>query len=128
MRSIFLLFSHKLTAKQEEMLKEKHQVESFIYLPKKLQDIWSKIPPDIDTLSEYLSPIKEYLKQNGKKDDIVLIQGDFGAVYTMVNLAFELHLTPIYATTKREIEEHIINDTITKKSIFKFVRFRQYGK
>jgi len=56
----------------------------------------------------------------------VLIQGDFGAVYHMVNFAKELGLIPIYATTKRESIELKQGNKIIKKSIFKHIKFRKY--
>ena len=122
---MYLLFSHTLTEPQIKDAKTTLKIDEFIYLPKNLQKIWSEIPPQIDDLSEYLSDIKEFLK-NAKKGDYVLIQGDFGAVYHMVNFSKDLGIIPIYATTKRETIETKVDDKVIKKSIFRHIRFREY--
>jgi hypothetical protein len=123
---MFLLFSHKLTDEQINDAKKSLGVNEFIYLPQELQDLWSKIPANIDSLNQYLTPLKTYLKHNANKNDYVLIQGDFGAVYEMVNFAKSINLVPIYATTKRETKEQKQQDRIVKTSIFKHIRYRKY--
>jgi len=129
MPDIYLIFSHKLTPQQERDLRENWQVKNFIALPKHLQELWSNIPPDLSSLSSYLKPIKDWLKENGKKGDLVLIQGDFGAVYLMVNYAFELGLVPVYATTERFVREEISPaGEVTMNRIFRHKIFRVYGR
>ncbi|MDL1970754.1 MAG: CRISPR-associated protein Csx20 [Candidatus Desulfofervidaceae bacterium] len=129
MPTIYLLFSHKLTPEQEKDLKENWQVENIISLPPELQYLWSQVPPDLFELNEYLEPIKGWLKENVQKGDLVLIQGDFGAVYLMVNYAFSLGLTPIYATTERAVkEESSPEGEVVIERIFRHKRFRRYGR
>ncbi|RLA78789.1 MAG: hypothetical protein DRG78_14305 [Epsilonproteobacteria bacterium] len=126
MKKMILLFSHKLSDEQKEEAKDKYRIEEFVYLSKELQQIWSNISPDLDSLSEVLKLIKEFTKQNANKNDVVLIQGDFGAVYTMVNFCKDLELVPVYATTKRIAQEYLEDNKSVKKSIFEFRRFREY--
>jgi hypothetical protein len=123
---MILLFSHKLTKEQQSDAIATLKVKEFIYLPDNLQSLWSNIPPDIDDLDKFLEPIKDFLKQNVKEGDFVLIQGDFGATYKMVNFVKKLSATPIYATTKRETQEKLIDNKIIKTSIFKHIAFRSY--
>lgn len=128
MKQMFLLFSHKLTQEQVEDAKIALGVEKFVNLSEELQRVWSNIPTDIPRLEEFLKDIKKFLVDGARKDDFVLIQGDFGAVYEMVNFSKSLGLISVYATTKRETEEIKGNDNkIIKKSIFKHRRFREYG-
>lgn len=127
-KKMMLLFSHKLSDEQIEDAKKSYNIENFIYLPKELQDLWSNIPPDIDTLERLLYPIKVFLKEQAKKDDLVLIQGDFGASFLMVKFSKTLELLPVYATTKRLAKEYIENGKNVKETIFKHRRFREYGK
>ena len=121
---MFLLFSHKLTKEQEIDAIQNLKVKEFVYLPQDLQKIWSNIPADISDISKFLEPIKEFLKQNVKEKDFVLIQGDFGATCKMANFVKMLNATPIYATTIRDAKEELINGKIVKTSIFKHVKFR----
>lgn len=127
MKKIVLLFSHQLTQAQKEELYEKWNVDEYITLPKDLQQIWSNISPDLESINGILEPVKAFVSQNLEKGDIVLIQGDFGAVYNMVNFAKSLGLTPIYATTKRIVSEYENEEGKTvKESIFEHRRFREY--
>ncbi|WP_456416624.1 CRISPR-associated protein Csx20 [Methanocaldococcus sp.] len=123
---MFLLFSHNLTNDQIKDAKENLKVNKFIYLPKELQNIWSNIPPEVEDITDYLKPIKEFLKNNANDGDYVLIQGNFGATYNMVNYAFENNLIPIYATTKRVVKEVIEDGKVITIREFKHCRFRKY--
>jgi len=62
MKKLFLLFSHTLTATQEQDAKESMGIEAFVKLPDELQKLWSNIPPDLTTLDEYLEPLKILIK------------------------------------------------------------------
>lgn len=126
MKRMFLLFSHNLSEIQLNDAKSNWEISEVVSLPNKLQDIWSNIPADIEKLREYLLPIRNFLAENSQYGDVVLIQGDFGAVYQMVNFSKDLGLIPVYATTSREIEEFEENGKTIKKSIFEHIRFREY--
>jgi len=127
-KKMFLIFSHALTQQQIKQAKEKFNISEFISLPQNLQQIWSGIDPDIESLKETLEPICEFLKYSAKKDDVVLVQGDFGAVCIVVRFSQENDLLPVYATTKRNVVEYVDkNSQNVKKSIFEFRRFREYG-
>ena len=126
MKKMFLLFSHKLTPKQIDDAKKNLNIDEFIPLPNTLQQLWSNIPPEIDTLKKQLKPIKKFLKKSAKKGDYILIQGDFGAVYNMVNFAKKLNTVALYATTKREFSEKVVDGKVIKTSIFSHILFREY--
>ncbi len=129
MRKIFLIFSHELTEEQKFDLYKNWQVQEFVTLPAYLQALWSNIPPELESLDVYLTPLFEWLREKALPQDLVLIQGDFGAVYLAVQKAFELGLVPIYATTSREVRETKLADgSIRQERLFKHVRFRVYGR
>ena len=126
MKKMFLLFSHKLTQTQKDDAIKTLGIDEFVYLPENLQILFSNIPSDLNNLYEYLLPIKDLLKENSRFGDVVLIQGDFGAVYHMVNISKNLGLKSVYATTNRVIEEILVDEKTVKKSIFEHVMFREY--
>ena len=126
MKKLFLLFSHTLTEEQVEDAKNSFGVEAFVELPLELQNLWSNVPSDLEEVSAYLEPLKIYLKEQSSTDDVVLIQGDFGATYSMVNSVKSLGLKAVHATTKRDVIEKTIDDKVVKTSVFKHVRFRVY--
>jgi len=126
MKQLFLLFSHTLTPSQELDAKESLGVTDFVALPKELQHLWSNVPPSLEVLSDYLAPIKEYIRNESKAGDVVLIQGDFGGCYEMVNYVKSLRLTAVSSTTKRDVVEKTVNGKVEKFSRFEHVIFRLY--
>lgn len=124
---MFLLFSHNLTQIQINDAKNNLGIEEFVSLNQDLQELWSNIPSELISLNEYLLPFRNFLVENSNFEDVVLIQGDFGAVYQMINFANDLGLKSVYATTTRLIEEIIVDEKTVKKSIFEHRRFREYG-
>jgi hypothetical protein len=127
MKKLFLLFSHKLTKFQSDEAKNKLGIQEFIYLPEEIQKIWSNISPKGELSENQLGFIKKYLLENSNDKDYVLIQGDFGAVYNMVNWCFDNNIVPIYSTTERVYEEIVLEDgSIETKHLFKHIEFRNY--
>ena len=127
MKKMFLLFSHQLNDAQKEQAKNEFGIEEFVTFSDELRQIWMQIDPDLSSLEELLQPVRSFLKENAKKGDYALIQGDFGAVYAMVNYAKKLKVVPVYATTKRSVTEiSDENGKVVKKSIFEHRRFREY--
>ena len=127
-RSLFILLSHQITTQQRRDAHNSLSVTEFIELPPDLKTIWSSIPPDLPELNDYLKPVKGWLVREAKKNDYVLIQGDFGACYIMVNFAFKALLIPIYSTTERKAEEKYgQHGEVRLVHRFKHRIFRIYG-
>ena len=123
---MFLFFSHKLTEEQIKDAKENLKVDEFVYLPKDLQDKFSNVPPEIDDIREYSKDFINFLKENAKRDDFVLVQGDFGVVFWVVEYCKKNNLKAIYSTTKRVSKEKKIDGKVIKISEFKHIKFRFY--
>lgn len=122
-----LLFSHDLTQEQIKEANERFNIEEFIKLPEKLQQKWSNVPPEGEITEIYFDDFKEFIEDNLRKGDFVLIQGDFGATVYMVNWAFKKGFIPVYATTVRKYENYKGEDgSIKNIHYFKHVNFRLY--
>ena len=126
MKKLFLLFSHTLTKSQESDAKASLGIEEFVALPNNLQTLWSNIPPQLTKLDDYLEPLKEYIRNKSKEGDIILIQGDFGGCYEMVNFVKSLGLKAVHSTTTRDVVEKTVNGKVEKFSRFEHVIFRLY--
>src|SRR5690554_1401835 len=85
---LYLLFSHELTEKQKRKAYEELTIREIHDLPDDLKGLWSQIPPEIPEVSGYLQPILEWLDNQVQEGDYLLIQGDFGATFWMVQWAF----------------------------------------
>ena len=124
---LFLLFSHALTGEQERDARTSLEVEEILPLPEDLQQRWSNVPPELTTLDEHLQPVLDWLRDQARPGDYVLIQGDFGAVYRAVCFALEHGLTPLYATTVRRVKEMRLPDgRVESTRVFQHVRYRRY--
>jgi hypothetical protein len=118
-----------MTRLQEEDACGSLRVERIVDLPEGLKALWNQVPPDLPGISEYLKPVRSWLAENARPGDYVLIQGDFGATYLMVEFAFEKGLVPIYSTSKREAtEEHAEDGSVKLSHRFEHQRFRRYGE
>ncbi|MDY6861727.1 MAG: CRISPR-associated protein Csx20 [Thermodesulfobacteriota bacterium] len=127
-RSLFLIFNHEVTEAQKKDAGNSLDIGRVVHLPDELKQLWQQIPSDLDSIGSYLVPLKNWLVQKSIKGDYVLIQGDFGACYLMVNLAFDLGLIPIYSTTQREaVEEYNGDGSVKLVHQFKHRIFRKYG-
>lgn len=125
MKTMFLLLSHQLNDEQKDDAIKHHNITKFVNITTAQ---WSQIPSDAKEINSYLQECKEQLQAQAKKGDALLVQGDFGATYIMVNFAFSLGLTPVYATTQREVTEEVIEGKTITKRTFKHVQFRAYER
>ena len=123
---MFLLFSHKLTDEQIKDAKQNLGVDEFIYLPKDLQEKFSNVPPEINDIKGYSQIFIDFLEKHASNEDIVLIQGDFGVVFWVVEYCRQNNFKAVYATTKRVVKEKKIDEKVIKISEFKHVKFRRY--
>ena len=128
MSDLFLIFNHEITPVQESDARNSLGVEKITDLPPDLKELWRQVPPDFAEISGYLGPVKTWLKLQAAKNDYVLIQGDFGASYIMVNFAFEIGVIAIYSTTTRDATEEYDKDgSVRITHQFKHKAFRKYG-
>jgi hypothetical protein len=126
-RTLLLLFNHQLTPDQDSDARESLGVSKVLEPPEALRELWGNVPPDLTDLGGYLEPLRQWLTAHSAPADYVLIQGDFGATYLMVDFAFEKELIPIYSTTDREATEELQPDGSMKLTHrFQHNRFRKY--
>ena len=123
---MILLFSHHLTDTQKNDAQKNWDIESFVALSMDLQHRWSNINPELESIKNDLLPFCDFIDETVSDGDLILIQGDFGACCFMAHYAKSKHTIPVYATTKRSVEEYTENGKNIKKSIFEHRRFRRY--
>ena len=125
--SLYLIFNHQITCRQKQDARESLGVDKIIELPPDLDPLWRQIPPNLASIKNYLEPVKDWLASHAKKNDYLLVQGDFGACYIMVNFAFKIGLLPIYSTTERKaVEEHDDDGNVKLTHHFRHRIFRRY--
>lgn len=126
MSRTFCLLNHTLTKNQLEELKEKFASKEIIYPPEELSKLWSQIPPEKEN-TEIVRSVVLWLKSSGAKDgDLLIIQGEFGSTFTLVDYALKNHLVPLYATTKRVAKESRNGEKVQREYVFEHVSFKKY--
>ena len=112
MKKMFVLISHGLTQEQKSQALKVFGVENIINIA---DDTWSNINPADENILYALNTYKKELMLEAKADDILLVQGDFGATYNMINFAKNIGIKTIYATTKRIVKELAIDGKLVTK-------------
>ena len=123
MKKMFVLINHNLTEEQKDQALRVFGVENIVNIA---DDAWSNINPSAENILGALSAYKQELMLESKAGDVLLVQGDFGATYNMINFAKNIGLKTIYATTKRVVQELIMDGKSVTKREFKHEKFREY--
>lgn len=129
MSRFLILFNHILTEEQGKDAIDVLQVKEFCYPPAGIGLIWKAIPPEAHELRPLLEPVFQWIDETASAGDYLLVQGDFGATWMVVEHAMKKGIVPVYSTTERRASEKIDADgTVHAVHEFRHVRFRQYGK
>ena len=64
--------------------------------------------------------------KNTNKNDVLIVQGEFGSTFMIVDFALKNNLIPLYATTKRIAKENIEGEIVHREYIFEHVCFKEY--
>ena len=124
-KKVLLVFSHQLTENQKKELVEEYKVKEIKNLPEELQNMWSNVSIK-KNYKENLEKIKKFIKENFNKDDIILIQGNWGYTYNLVKWSIENELIPVYSYTERNVEEIKEGEMVKQISYFEHVKFVKY--
>jgi hypothetical protein len=129
MPDLFVLLNHTLTVQQKKDVAESLTVEKIVLPPDSLKKLWSHIPAQGELDILVLGQFTDWLGKNAKKGDLVLVQGEFGAVFYVVDYCFQTGLVPIYASTPRRSVEEVRGDgTVARKLLFRHAGFRRYQR
>lgn len=127
-RQMFFIMSHPLITEQKNDAFESLGVTHFIELDESLKKIWSAVPADMDCegVKKHRQPLMTWLEHNALPGDYVLVQGDYGATFHVVNVVMQSGVIPVYATSRRKVTEQEVNGTVIKTGEFRHVRYRRY--
>lgn len=124
--NLLVIMSHQLSDIQIKEAKEVLKIDCIKTLPEELKQTWSNIEPDGELPIDVLTPIKNWIIQESNEQDYVLVQGEFGATFYLVDYCFNIKRIPIYATSIRQVEEKVQDGVTITNRIFKHVNFRKY--
>lgn len=126
MKRLLLLMSHNITEIQEKEAYEVLKINQIINSSEEVKSIWSNIDPKGELNLHKLDKIIDWIDENTSQGDYILVQGEFGATFYIVDYCFKKNLIPIYATSKRQVIETIVGDKTVTNRVFKHEGFRRY--
>lgn len=125
MPKTFCLLNHKLTQNQIAELEKKFNSAQIVYPDENLARCWSQIPPEKSN-NEIIESVVLWLENNASTGDLFIIQGEFGATFTLADYALKAGLVPLYATSRRVAKESRSGETVYREYIFEHECFKSY--
>lgn len=128
MRKVYCLLNHNLSEKQISELKEKFHAEEIIYPTEELSKKWSQIPTTERIDRSLIETVVLWLFASGK-NDCLIVQGEMGSTFMLVDYALKNGLIPLHAVSERKtVEKKDEDGTSVKTAIFEHVCFRKYER
>jgi CRISPR-associated Csx2 family protein len=128
---LYNLTNHELTSEQITQARDTLGMHEIVSPPEELRKKLADIPPDETDVAKHISALAGWLRDEkaAGPGDVVLVQGEHGATYALVDFAFRLGAIPMHATTERTAKEVRAEDgSVTTKRTFRHVQFRPYSR
>lgn len=126
MNVLFNVTNHAITEDQFADAKKSLGVREVEELPDDLARLWSAVPPQIDSVEDYVRPIIDWLMARCTVDDVIWVQGEWGSVLAVLDEFRSSGVRCVYSTTKRVAEEVQSTQGIQMMHLIKHVRFRDF--
>ena len=124
---LFILTNHRATEQQRDDAKQTLGVTECVNLPADLKKMWGSVPPEIDSVEEYIAPVLQWLESFLQNGDVVWVQGEWGSTLSVVDWCRAHAIRCVYSTSRREADEqHLADGRVEMTHVFKHVRFRDY--
>jgi hypothetical protein len=121
----YCLLNHALTSNQLTELRERFGVTEIVYPPKEIALRWSEIPTVTKLTAEQIAPFVEWLS-GAESGTIVILQGETGATFALVDYCLQKEYVPLHAVTKRVAQETRDGEIVHRGYVFEHVCFRRY--
>ncbi len=128
MTKVFVLINHTLTQRQIAELKNSYGSDcKIVFPPDDIKAYWAQIPSLSYLENESILKNICWLDE-AKSNDVILVQGDFGATFMIVDFSLKKGLIPIQSVTKRIETEECEGEKIYRHYIFEHECFRVYKR
>lgn len=104
MARTFCLLNHALAQNQLCELRDNFASQAVLFPQKKLSLEWSQIDPEKSNEGIVLSVVRWLESCGAKKDDLFIVQGEFGATFKLVDYALKNGLVPGLCDNKTRCE------------------------
>ena len=125
MKKAYCLLNHTLTENQIKDLYEEWGIQEIIYPQEQLSVKWSQIAPGKTLDYGLIYEVCSWLA-GAEKEDVIVVQGEYGSTFCIVDYSLKNGLVPVHAVTKRVATEMREGEIVTRKYIFEHCCFRKY--
>lgn len=122
----YCLLNHSLTKNQLAELNERFGAEEIIYPSDELSKKWSQVPATPDLDMDLIRNVTDWLS-SANQNDVLIVQGEFGSTFMIVDYALKNGIVPVHAVTKRVAQETRDGEVVKRQYIFEHVCFRKYA-
>ena len=126
MKKFIVLMSHDMSDIQKNDAYENLKVTEIIEAPAEIKSIWGNVDPisDLDIIK--LDKVISWINDISDAGDYVLVQGEFGATFYIVDYCFKSDLIHVYATSIRRVEETREGEKVLTNRVFVHEGYRRY--
>jgi len=127
MPRIFNITNHAITDEQRADAEKSLGIDEVVETPPDITHLWGSVPPELESVLEFVQPVMDWLDSQAMQyNDVVWVQGEWGAVLAVVDWCRENFVRCVYATTRREAKEVHTENGVQMVHLFKHVRFRDF--
>lgn len=126
MKKFIVLMSHDMSEIQKSDANKDLKITKIIEAPPHIKKIWANIDPTSDLNTIKLDEVVSWIKENSSKQDYILVQGEYGATFYIVDYCFKNNLIPVYATSIRRVEESRKGEEVITNRVFVHQGYRKY--
>ena len=125
MKKSYLLLNHTLTENQVADLLENWHVDAIEETSEPIKVFWSQIQAGSEIKKSDLKLVVDWL-DGAKEGDIIVLQGEFGSTFALVDYALLTKLVPVHSVTRRVASETRDGEKVFRNYVFEHVCFRKY--
>ena len=123
----YCLMNHQLTENQKNELACKFGSLETVYPSKELSVLWAQVPTEEKLDRGIVSCVTDWLS-DAENGDLLVVQGEMGLTFIIVDYALQKGLIPLHAVTRREETETCTGEKVDKHYVFRHVCFRRYER
>jgi hypothetical protein len=122
-----VVLNHQLSPEQREDARRRWGVYEFLTMPPHLAATWANIDPHGALDLDVATAIVDWVRSVAPVGSPVVVQGEAGMTFEVVNRLIVAGYVPVYATSERKVVETVLPDGSTEtRRIFEHVQFRAY--
>lgn len=123
-----VLMNHEMSEEQTGVAVNELKVDCFITMPPFIAAIWGNVDPEADFDKLEVEKVVKWLGETTVRRDYVLVQGDYGLTFAVVDWCLVNGRKAVYATTRRVAKESCNEGVTIVQREFRFVKYRKYER